>query len=205
MSSPASLLSSLNSDDFEGTEETGFGAGTDFSNDSETEGHDSVKPPPSKRRRLSTSARSGFHEESPPPPTTADFTDVSSDSSDSCPSSPKASKEITALTTDEVSYAADSVHTCLWNGCDTGDLPDQDALVSHMNELHVPQSKDDKYLCDWGDCRTRTRPHGSAYALKAHLRSHTKEKPFYCALPGKFSARDPRAYSLTLIQRLRMR
>ncbi|EEP78580.1 predicted protein [Uncinocarpus reesii 1704] len=33
------------------------------------------------------------------------------------------------------------------------------------------------------DCPRKGQTHASGYALRAHMRSHTKEKPFYCSLP----------------------
>ena len=57
-----------------------------------------------------------------------------------------------------------------------------DKLVVHLNDVHiVPRQK--KYYCQWAGCTRKGQPHTSAYALKAHMRSHTKEKPFFCVLP----------------------
>lgn len=55
-------------------------------------------------------------------------------------------------------------------------------LVVHINNIHVvPRQK--KFYCQWQGCARMGTPHTSAYALKAHMRSHTKEKPFFCVLP----------------------
>ena len=57
-----------------------------------------------------------------------------------------------------------------------------DNLVQHLNNVHiVPKQK--KFYCQWHGCGRKGQPHTSAYALKAHMRSHTKEKPFFCVLP----------------------
>lgn len=160
MSSPGSDLSALNSDDFPEPESDPVG-------DTENDDNESfLKPPPSKRRRVSKAMRSP-HREDTPSIVAAGYTDVSSDSSGSCPSSPKAAKDNTAISTDEMAFVADAIHICQWVDCQAGDLGDQDALVKHINDLHVPQSKDEKYLCGWGDCRSKTRAQLSAYALKA--------------------------------------
>jgi len=36
------------------------------------------------------------------------------------------------------------------------------------------------YICDWAGCPRRGKHQGSKFALVAHLRSHTGEKPFTC-------------------------
>lgn len=36
------------------------------------------------------------------------------------------------------------------------------------------------YICDWAGCPRRGKQQGSKFALVAHLRSHTGEKPFIC-------------------------
>lgn len=153
----------------------------------EDDNDDHLKPPPSKKRRVTALAQSPQQPATPSSTTAApaadDLSEISSDTSGSCPPSPRAFKDI-ALANDEYVIAAEHVLVCLWEGCPAGNLGTQDDLVKHMSDVHVPESKDDDYACAWGDCRTRTKPQKSAYALRAHMRSHTKEKPFYCTLPG---------------------
>jgi hypothetical protein len=58
-----------------------------------------------------------------------------------------------------------------------------DRLVEHIHNDHI-ESRQKKYTCEWVGCPRKSMPHASGYALKAHMRSHTREKPFYCYLPG---------------------
>lgn len=78
----------------------------------------------------------------------------------------------------------EQVTTCAWTGCAAGNLKNMDRLVEHIHAEHI-ETRQKKYTCEWSDCLRKSHPHASGYALKAHMRSHTKEKPFYCALPGK--------------------
>ncbi|KAK8070126.1 INO80 complex subunit 1 [Apiospora phragmitis] len=146
--------------------------------------------PPSKRQKLgadgasraSSSVHVGEQELHAPDsddggggPEIADEGDISSDTDGDVPNSPINAK------LDEEEFQ-EQVTVCAWDGCRAGDLGNMDKLVEHIHNDHI-ESRQKKYTCEWNGCPRKSMPHASGYALKAHMRSHTREKPFYCYLP----------------------
>lgn len=78
----------------------------------------------------------------------------------------------------------EQVTYCKWRGCPAGELGNMDNLVQHLHDEHI-LARQKRYACEWEGCPRIDHSHASAYALRAHMRSHTREKPFYCALPGR--------------------
>ncbi len=137
--------------------------------------HEHLAPPPKRRRTGAGPSRTDRHQTSPLPDD--DAISVSSDGFSSAPGSP---------THDEYALRDEAQVQCLWRDCDYGTALNNDELVKHVQGTHCATGgpKKTKYVCEWGDCQRKTSNHPSGYALKAHMRSHTKEKPYYCALPG---------------------
>jgi hypothetical protein len=158
-SPPGSPLSTLSSDDFE----------ADY-------GSVAAHMPPAKRQKVEESSRRAT-----PTSHQVDFDAVeeSSDTDGEVPNSPNNLRP-------EDDDNHEQVTICAWEGCDAGDLENMDRLVEHIHNEHI-ETRQKKYTCEWGDCSRKSLPHASGYALKAHMRSHTREKPFYCALPGMSS------------------
>ncbi|GAA5920805.1 hypothetical protein JCM3775_003959 [Rhodotorula graminis] len=85
---------------------------------------------------------------------------------------------------------------CEWgNGSCGMEFWEVEPLVEHVHNLHafphdapgappIPKrgagSQALSYVCDWAGCSRRGKHQGSKFALVAHLRSHTGEKPFTC-------------------------
>ncbi|KAL4997119.1 hypothetical protein BDV10DRAFT_170334 [Aspergillus recurvatus] len=175
--SPGSPLSSVASDDMSDRDDPKQGVSTPSSN-----------MPPSKRRRTgmaswdrNTPVSTSFQDELPPPPSPS--SSISSDTSGEIPNSPNTQSLIGANQDEDYSgFCNDQVTVCRWEGCDFKDLGNMDDLVQHIHNEHVG-SRQKKYSCEWSDCTRKGQTHASGYALRAHMRSHTREKPFYCALP----------------------
>lgn len=137
---------------------------------------------PSKRRK--TGNNNSIHvsyerASSSQPEPEDDILSVSEDSFGSAPGSP---------THDEYAVRDEAQMECLWKDCDYGRAQNNDELVQHVQSTHCATGgpKRSKYICEWGECQNKkANVHPSNYALKAHCRSHTKEKPYYCALPGE--------------------
>lgn len=155
--------------------------------------------PPSKRRRTGASAydhatpistMGDNHMLAPPSPSGS----ISSDSSGDVPNSPSfahlapthplssAYAASQANPEDPEAGDASQVTRCLWTDCPEPDQGNMDRLVEHIHNDHIGL-RQKKYSCEWEGCSRKSMPHASGYALKAHMRSHTREKPFYCQLP----------------------
>ncbi|KAK1730849.1 uncharacterized protein BDZ83DRAFT_342543 [Colletotrichum acutatum] len=137
---------------------------------------------PSKRQKLGAASTTSpavvaepEPEAVPEPDPLEGMSDVSSDTSGDIPSSPINAK------LDEEDFQ-EQVTSCAWEGCDAGDFGNMDKLVEHIHSDHI-ESRQKKYTCEWTGCSRKSMGHASGYALKAHMRSHTREKPFYCYLP----------------------
>lgn len=137
---------------------------------------------PSKRQRVDAGSTTSSAvvpdaepETVPEPDPLEGMSDVSSDTSGDIPSSPINAR------LDEEDFQ-DQVTVCDWDGCPAGDQGNMDKLVEHIHNSHI-ENRQKKYTCEWRSCNRKGLPHASGYALKAHMRSHTREKPFYCYLP----------------------
>lgn len=159
-----------------------MGSGSDgYEEDVPEEEDNSLRP--SKRQKVDARSTTSSaivpgaeHEAVPEPDTLEGMSDVSSDTSGDIPSSP-----VNARLEEE--DFQEQVTVCDWDGCPAGDQGDMDKLVEHIHNSHI-ENRQKKYTCEWKTCNRKGLPHASGYALKAHMRSHTREKPFYCYLPG---------------------
>ncbi|KAM0353498.1 hypothetical protein ACHAPU_001510 [Fusarium lateritium] len=151
--------------------------------------YDESTPRPSKRQRLEAGSTTSSAvvpdvepEAVPEPDPLEGMSDVSSDTSGDIPSSPINAR------LDEEDFQ-EQVTKCDWDGCPAGDQGNMDKLVEHIHNSHI-ENRQKKYTCEWMSCTRKGLPHASGYALKAHMRSHTREKPFYCYLPGIVTPRS---------------
>lgn len=151
--------------------------------DEEVHEYDESTLRPSKRQRLEGGSTTSSAivpdaepEAVPEPDPLEGMSDVSSDTSGDIPSSPINAR------LDEEDFQ-EQVTKCDWDGCPAGDQGNMDKLVEHIHNSHI-ENRQKKYTCEWMSCTRKGLPHASGYALKAHMRSHTREKPFYCYLPG---------------------
>jgi hypothetical protein len=173
MDSPASDLSDYASDDFP---EDVKGRPRSME---QTPDHDHR---PNKRLRLNHRAPSSPPPHNPIPPLEDDG-ELSEDTDGSVPASPN---HHPGMSQDLDEFGQDQVTVCKWEGCEAGDLENMDELVNHLHDDHIG-TRQKRYSCEWSDCTRKGIPHASGYALRAHMRSHTREKPFYCTLPGSFA------------------
>lgn len=157
-----------------------------------------IAMPPSKRRKTGASA----YDRATPISTLGDLNlhappspgSISSDSSGDVPNSPSfahlapthplSSAYAASQANPDDPEAGDAIQVtrCLWTDCPEPDQGNMDRVVEHIHQEHIGL-RQKKYSCEWEGCSRKSMPHASGYALKAHMRSHTREKPFYCQLP----------------------
>ena len=156
---------------------------------------DNYLMPPAKRQRVG-----GFSHRSTPQSLLdtqqEEDEECSSDTSGDIPSSPPTGP--THMQDDD--QISEQVTLCRWRSCPVGDVGNMDVLVQHLQDDHIG-ARQKKYACEWEGCPRIDAPHASGYALRAHMRSHTREKPFYCALPGIAPAR-PKIVAETNVHRM---
>jgi hypothetical protein len=142
---------------------------------------DHLAPPPKRRKTAPTNPSLLGYDRAPSSQPDAQEDDAISLSSDGWSDAPGSPSH------DEYTIREDAQTECQWRDCTWGPAENNDELVNHVQNLHCATNgpKKTKYVCEWGECQRKQSNHPSGYALKAHMRSHTKEKPYYCSLPGK--------------------
>jgi hypothetical protein len=190
MESPGSPLSEHNDDEFQ-LEEEAYHQRYMTSGASPSPTEPNARP--AKRQKTGGSSHSLQHASNfdslPPPP--PENEDISSDTDGSVPGSPHLNPTAAAALAGEdddggYGHRGEQISFCRWEGCPAGDLGNMDLLVQHLHDVHI-HARQKKYSCEWADCTRKGIPHASGYALRAHMRSHTREKPFYCTLPGMYT------------------
>lgn len=145
---------------------------------------DHLAPPPKRRKTGPTNPSLLGYDRAPSSQPDAQDDDAMSLSSDSWSEAPGSPSH------DEYAVREDAQTECQWKDCSWGPAENNDELVNHVQNIHCATGgpKKTKYTCEWGECQRKASNHPSGYALKAHMRSHTKEKPYYCSLPGKLAS-----------------
>ena len=84
---------------------------------------------------------------------------------------------------------------CGWDNCSSGPYWLIEDLLDHLINVHINTQESKKPICNWADCARNGKSQASRFALMAHLRSHTGEKPFICPKPGVWAARQNGVYT----------
>ncbi|XP_061118101.1 zinc finger protein GLIS3 [Conger conger] len=74
-------------------------------------------------------------------------------------------------------------HCCRWMDCSAA-YDQQEALVRHIEKLHIDQRKGEDFTCLWAGCPRRHKPFNARYKLLIHMRVHSGEKPNKCTFDG---------------------
>jgi hypothetical protein len=79
-------------------------------------------------------------------------------------------------------------HPCRWAGCGRR-FGEPGELASHLVIEHVPK-RSETFVCRWTECPRFGSAQPSRFALIAHVRRHTGDRPYVCTGCGRRFARS---------------